>query len=185
MIRLTPTAFETALAAIEAAHARELATLREQIAGAEQARIAMQALVEQFAGQLHDADEVMKAERARSDALLADLHRDLDAAKRARRPRRGRHCRGEGQGRRSPRPARSRTAARPRKPHRPPRSSGRQRPPEGEGPPTPRLGRLAGAIALPAADDLRRVVRRAVWQPRAVLRGLWARLRAAWREWSE
>jgi hypothetical protein len=74
-------AFETALAAIEAAHARELATLREQITGAEQTRIAMQALVEQFAGQLHDADEVMKAERARSDALLAGLHRDLDAAK--------------------------------------------------------------------------------------------------------
>ena len=48
-----------------------------------------------------------------------------------------------------------------------------------------RLGRLAGAIALPAADDLRRVVRRAVWRPRAVLRGLWARLRAAWRERSE
>jgi hypothetical protein len=47
---------------------------------------------------------------------------------------------------------------------------------EGEGAPTSRLGRLAGAIALPAADDLRRVVRRAVWQPRAVLRGLWARL---------
>ena len=75
------TAFETALAAIEAAHARELATLREQIAGAEAARIAMQGLVEQFAGQLRDADEVMKAERARSDAFLADLHRDLDATK--------------------------------------------------------------------------------------------------------
>jgi hypothetical protein len=74
-------AFETALAAIEAAHARELATLREQVASAEQARLSLQAMVEQFAGQLRDADQIMKAERARSDALLADLHRDLDAAK--------------------------------------------------------------------------------------------------------
>ena len=64
----------------------------------------------------------------------------------------------------------------------PPRRSAR---PKGQG----RLRRawdgLVGAIALPAADDLRRVVRRAVWQPRAVLRGLWVRLRAAWRERSE
>jgi hypothetical protein len=74
-------AFETALAAIEAAHARELATLREQIAGAEQARIAMQAMVEQFAGQLRDADEVMKAERSRSVAEIAAMQHGLDAAR--------------------------------------------------------------------------------------------------------
>jgi hypothetical protein len=33
-----------------------------------------------------------------------------------------------------------------------------------------------------AAHDLRRAVRVARWQPRTVLRRLWARFRAAWRE---
>jgi chromosome segregation ATPase len=59
------TAFETALAAIEAVHARELATLREQLATAEAARIGMQALVEQFATEMRDAAE----ERQRADRL--------------------------------------------------------------------------------------------------------------------
>jgi hypothetical protein len=53
--------------------------------------------------------------------------------------------------------------------------------PEGEGPPAPRLGRLAGAVTMPAADNLRRSVRRAAWQPQAMLRSLWARFREAWR----
>jgi hypothetical protein len=53
---------------------------------------------------------------------------------------------------------------------------------KGEGPSAPRLGRLARAVA---ADDLRRGLGRAVWQPGAVLRGRWTRLRAAWREQSE
>ena len=35
---------------------------------------------------------------------------------------------------------------------------------------------------MPAADDLRRVLRRAAWRPRVGLRGLWAWLRTAWRE---
>jgi hypothetical protein len=47
--------------------------------------------------------------------------------------------------------------------------------PEGEEPRASHLGRLAGAIAAPAADDLRRAVQRAAWRPRAVLRTLWAR----------
>jgi hypothetical protein len=72
--------FETALAAIEAAHARELATLKEQVAGAEAARIAMQALVQQFAGQMHDADEAFKLERERAAAEIVELRVDLDAA---------------------------------------------------------------------------------------------------------
>jgi hypothetical protein len=57
----------------------------------------------------------------------------------------------------------------------------RQAYPAGEGAPAPRLGRLAGAIALPAADDLRRIVRRAAWPP-TMLRGLGVRLRDAWAE---
>ena len=32
---------------------------------------------------------------------------------------------------------------------------------------------------MPAANDLRRVLRRAGWRPRAILRGFWVRLRAA------
>ena len=42
-------------------------------------------------------------------------------------------------------------------------------------------GGVARGIAMPAADDLRRVLRRAGWRPRAILRGFWVRLRAAWR----
>ena len=76
-------AFESALAAIEAAHARELATLKEQVASAEQARIAMQALVEQFAGQLRDADETMKSERARHHAEMDDAQINADRAEAA------------------------------------------------------------------------------------------------------
>ena len=76
-------AFETALAAIEAAHARELAVLGEQVASAEQLRLELQAMVEQFAGQLRDADQIMKAERARSDALLADAQISVDRAEAA------------------------------------------------------------------------------------------------------
>jgi hypothetical protein len=53
---------------------------------------------------------------------------------------------------------------------------------EGEGAPASRLGRLAGAIGMAAAADLRRAVRLASWRPRAVLRRLWSRLRATWRE---
>ena len=56
--------------------------------------------------------------------------------------------------------------------------------PEGEGA-LAALWAAGGGIAVPAAGHLRRMVRRAAWQPRAVLRGLWARLRAAWRERSE
>jgi hypothetical protein len=76
-------AFETALAAIEAAHARELATLQEQVASAEQARAAMRAMLEQFAGQLRDVDQVIKADRARSDALLAETTARADRAEAA------------------------------------------------------------------------------------------------------
>ena len=44
----------------------------------------------------------------------------------------------------------------------------------------PAPGRVEGRIAMPAADDLRRVLRRAGRRPRTVLRGFWVRLRAAW-----
>jgi hypothetical protein len=33
---------------------------------------------------------------------------------------------------------------------------------------------------MPAADDLRRAVRRALWRPGAVLRRLWTRVKTAW-----
>jgi hypothetical protein len=75
------TAFETALAAIEAVHARELTTLREQIAAAEQVRLGLRGMVEQFAGQLRDVSEAAKLERDRAAAELADLQRILDAAR--------------------------------------------------------------------------------------------------------
>jgi chromosome segregation ATPase len=71
-------AFETALAAIEAAHASEVAVLKDQIASAEQARAGMRAMLEQFADQLRDVDQIIKADRARSDALLADAQARAD-----------------------------------------------------------------------------------------------------------
>ncbi len=51
------------------------------------------------------------------------------------------------------------------------------------GPTVHEIGRRnpAGGIAMPAADDLRRVLRRAAWRPRAMLRGFWVRLRPTWR----
>jgi hypothetical protein len=74
-------AFETALTAIEAAHTSEVTALREQIATAEAARIAAQALVEQLAGQLRDAAEAAKVERDRAAAEAAELRADRDAAR--------------------------------------------------------------------------------------------------------
>jgi hypothetical protein len=67
------TAFETALTAVEAAHASEVASLREQIATAEAARIAAQAMVEQFAGVVRDGEEAARVERARSAAEFAEV----------------------------------------------------------------------------------------------------------------
>ena len=52
---------------------------------------------------------------------------------------------------------------------------------EGQGTLGPAPGGVEGGIAMPAADDLRRVLRRAGRRPGAVLRGFWVRLRAAWR----
>jgi hypothetical protein len=66
------TAFKTALTAVEAAHASEVASLREQIATAEAARIAAQAMVEQFAGAVRDGEEAAWVERARSAAQFAE-----------------------------------------------------------------------------------------------------------------
>jgi hypothetical protein len=43
----------------------------------------MQAMVEQFAGQLRDASEAAQLERARAVAEIADLNRDLDIARAA------------------------------------------------------------------------------------------------------
>jgi hypothetical protein len=36
---------------------------------------------------------------------------------------------------------------------------------------------------VPAAEDARRIIRRAAWRPRAVLRRLWAWTWAVWRGW--
>jgi hypothetical protein len=72
----TTTAFETALAAIEAAHARELASLQERVAAAEQAQARAQGMVEQLAGAVHDMEVAGRVERAR-------LQHDLDAARAA------------------------------------------------------------------------------------------------------
>jgi hypothetical protein len=77
----TTTAFETALAAIEAVHARELAGLREQIASAEEARTRAQAMMEQFAGAVRDSEEAARVERERAAAEIADLRLDLNMAR--------------------------------------------------------------------------------------------------------
>jgi hypothetical protein len=61
--------------------------LQERVAAADAARIAMQGMVEQFAGQMRDTDEIMKSERARSDALLADATARAEAAIAAERQR--------------------------------------------------------------------------------------------------
>jgi hypothetical protein len=62
-------AFETALAAIEAAHASEIAALRERADTSEQGRIAMQTLADRLGAQLADAGErIDRAERARDRA---------------------------------------------------------------------------------------------------------------------
>jgi hypothetical protein len=74
-------AFETALAAIEAAHASEVAALREQIAAADRERIGMKALMEQFAGQVAVADEAFKLERTRAEAEIDQLRAEVEAAK--------------------------------------------------------------------------------------------------------
>jgi hypothetical protein len=76
-----PAAFETALKAIEAAHASEVAALREQIVAAETARASMQGMVERFAGAVRDAEDAARIERARSTAEIADLRSDLDMAR--------------------------------------------------------------------------------------------------------
>jgi chromosome segregation ATPase len=76
---LLASTFETALAAIEAAHARELATLKEQVDGAEQAQARALAMVEQFASAARDAEEAARVERARSAAEIADERARADA----------------------------------------------------------------------------------------------------------
>jgi hypothetical protein len=63
------TTFETALAAIEAAHAREVAALRAQMDTSEQARIALQTLADRSLAQLVDAN----ARVDRAEARMAEL----------------------------------------------------------------------------------------------------------------
>ena len=70
-------AFETALTAIEAAHASEVAALRAQADTSEQGRIAMQALADQALAQLAEAGD-------RADRLERDLASALSAADQAR-----------------------------------------------------------------------------------------------------
>jgi hypothetical protein len=76
--RLLANTFETALAAIEAAHARELATLREQADAAERARTAAQAHSDQALATVADltarSDAAIAAERQRAD----DLRQQID-----------------------------------------------------------------------------------------------------------
>ena len=69
-------AFETALAAVEAAHAAEVSVLREHADAAEQGRIAAQKLADHALAQLADAtaradraEAAIAGERARADVL--------------------------------------------------------------------------------------------------------------------
>jgi hypothetical protein len=87
------TTFKTALAAIEASHAAEIAALREACAAAETGRTNAQALADRALALLADAEAVLTTERQRSDAtetamraerLRAEALRDrLDAAEAA------------------------------------------------------------------------------------------------------
>jgi hypothetical protein len=88
--RVAGAAFETALTAIEAAHASEVAALRERADTAEQGRLAAQALADAALANLADmgsrverADAAAAEERRRADALrerLEGAERDLAAA---------------------------------------------------------------------------------------------------------
>ena len=51
---------------------------------------------------------------------------------------------------------------------------------EGEGAAGASQGGGEGGVGMAAVDDMRRIVRRASWRPEAVLRRLWARMRASW-----
>ena len=70
--------FETALAAIEAAHAGEVAVLRDQLDAAERGRLSAQTMADQAMAMLADAtaqvervEQAVAGERARADALRA------------------------------------------------------------------------------------------------------------------
>lgn len=77
-------AFETALTAIEAAHAAELAAIRAQADASEQGRIAVQELADRAMAQLADAGERADRADARADRLERDLSSALAVADRAR-----------------------------------------------------------------------------------------------------
>jgi hypothetical protein len=79
-------AFETALAAIEAAHAAELTGLRERLDAAESGRLGAQGLADALAAQLADAGE--RANRA--VVLLADVEARIKVADGDRRAAEGR-----------------------------------------------------------------------------------------------
>ena len=117
-------AFETALTAIEAAHASEVAALRTQTDTSEQGRLAAQALADaalasiaDMGGRVERAEAAVAEERSRADRAersLAVARHDTQAAQQAAVELRMAE---EG--------------------------------PEGEGAPAPRLGRLAGAVRPP------------------------------------
>src|SRR5690349_5496496 len=74
------TAFETALAAIEAAHASEVTALRERADAAEMSRVATQAIADKALIQLAEAnkkaaqaEQAIVGERARADGLRDQL----------------------------------------------------------------------------------------------------------------
>jgi hypothetical protein len=76
-------AFETALKAIEAAHANEVAALREQVTTAEKARIEATAMTHLFAGQLRDFDAAAKLDRARLNGEVGQMRAELHTAQKA------------------------------------------------------------------------------------------------------
>jgi hypothetical protein len=78
------TAFETALAAIEAAHASEVASLRAQVDTSEQARIAMQTLADRSLAQLADTTAEATTLREAIEGLRAKIGRAEDERDRAR-----------------------------------------------------------------------------------------------------
>jgi hypothetical protein len=73
------TAFETALAAIEAAHASEVAVLRERADAAEMSRVAAQAMADRALVHLAEAEMRAEADRAHADQAIAGERARADA----------------------------------------------------------------------------------------------------------
>jgi hypothetical protein len=77
-------AFETALAAIEAAHGSEVAALRERVDAAELSRVSAQAQLADATAKADRAEVLAEAERARADRATARADQERLAADRFR-----------------------------------------------------------------------------------------------------